>query len=261
MAQRDVVTLTTLSIEAFQNGDLDRSLLGADEAIRLDSKYPEAHSIRGIVLANQGKSDEALAALSQAVRLAPTVPRYTYNLAAHQYVRKDFRGAWKSSAEALRDDPKFAPAIRLQEWIEAQDYDHTVDFDLPRVTRVASETPTPGPGHALFFMAGMERPWKIAGWCFVALGVVTAICMLVYQPFQAPSEDAKKQVMFNLVDSPQAMVTVFLLAISGVLSLMWMLIDIVDRRARLVWLIPSIACCTCGMHALPQALYLMMHKE
>lgn len=261
MPKQEVITLVSLAIESVQNDNLERGLRAADEAIQLDATYAEAHSARGVILAAKGESRAALASFKSAHKLARTAPRYSYNLAAQQYVLKDFRAAYNAAREALKDDPKFEKAIRLQEWIDAQDYDQTVTFDIPKVTRVVDEKPVPGPGHALPFMVGMEQPWRIAGWAFVAIGVLAAIMNIVFQPIMPPAENAKDQVMFNLAQTPGAMAAVFLMTISGVLTLMWMMIDIVDRKARLIWMIPAVVLCTCGMHALPQALYMGMRKD
>jgi hypothetical protein len=44
-------------------------------------------------------------------------------------------------------------------------------------------------------------------------------------------------------------------------SFLWMLIDVVDKRMRIVWMVPSVVCCACGMHAVPHALYMFMRRQ
>lgn len=259
MPDRDALNLLSLAIEALQADDLPRARLGCEEAIRQDSQYAEAFSVYGVVLAEQQDKEAALAAFHQAVLLAPTTARYSYNLAAHQYVLQDFRASFQSVNEALKDDPTFAPAVQLNNWIESQIYGEKIDFVLPKVTRVFGEQSTQRV-HGLSFMSGMERPWRIAGWCFVVLSLLAGICFYVFQPFPEPSTTGGK-LDFGVTNTAGAMVTVFLLAVSGVLSSVWMLIDIVDRKVRLIWMIPSVACCSCGLHAVPQALYMWMQKD
>jgi Tfp pilus assembly protein PilF len=47
----------------YQSGDYDRALADCDEAIRLDPKSDAAHSLRGVILAHQGRVGTALAEL------------------------------------------------------------------------------------------------------------------------------------------------------------------------------------------------------
>jgi hypothetical protein len=90
---------------------------------------------------------------------------------------------------------------------------------------------------------------------------VAAICMFVFQPFPTPTGGVDLKSLPPPKQGFWPMLTIFLLALSGISSFMWTLVDLVDRKLRLVWIVPLIACCACGLQAIPHALYMLMRKS
>jgi Flp pilus assembly protein TadD len=94
----------------FHQGKADEALRHLSEAVRLRPNYAAAHNNLGIVLASQGKSAEAMAQYSEAIRL---IPDYA---AAHNNLGLVLAGQGKTEeavahyAEAVRIDPAYAPA-------------------------------------------------------------------------------------------------------------------------------------------------------
>lgn len=247
-----------LAIAALERGDNETAISEAKRALQHNRNLATGATILGIALSRSGKADLAKAALKQAFKIEPNNPRHGYNLAVHLLAAGDDWAARTAVSEALKDDPDFGPGKTLLERIDSQQREDPLDFIVPLVP------PSPDPSiaaHGLPFMAGMEKPWTTIGWIFTALAVVAATCMVIYRPFvdSAPTETAK--AAFALRPGPGPMFSVFMLTISGICSIMWVLIDLVDRKFKLVWIVPTIVCCTCGFHCVPQTLYMFMRRD
>lgn len=107
-------------------------------------------------------------------------------------------------------------------------------------------------------MEGMTQTWNFIGYALFAISVVVGLIFIFNKPF---GPNGKIMPGSNLPDispiqSRFAIFSVFLYIFSAVSSFMWLLIDIVDRRAKYIWLAPMIPCCALGMHFILFALYL-----
>jgi hypothetical protein len=214
-----------------------------------------------MLLVKEGKPNLATEAFRKALFLAPGDPRNAYNLAAHTFALGDYWQSRKIVVESLKDDPTFEPSKALLERIDAGDPEGTVEFSLPDIGKIEVERVSQQ-SHALSFMHGMDRAWTTIGWIFVGLAVVAGACNLIFQPLLAEAaKTGAKNPPLNLKSDPASMLTILLMSLSGMASFLWMLIDVVDKRMRIVWMVPSVVCCACGMHAVPHALYMFMRRQ
>jgi tetratricopeptide (TPR) repeat protein len=241
------------SAAALDAADFEKAQVEAERAIAADQGLADAYTLHGIALARQGKEESATGAFRKAFMLQPLTPRHGYNLGAHLFAQAQYWDARKAISEALKDDPDFAPAKDLLARIDEQRYGGEVEFVVPEIRSAQVEMALEGEPHVLSFMSGMEKPWTSLGWIFVAIAAVAAICFVGYRPIPL---DFKQPLKTDIA----SIVTVFLLVVSGISSIMWMLIDVVDRKLKLLWLVPTIVCCTAGFHAVPHALYMLMRK-
>jgi len=62
------------------NGDLENALRECAMSIQLDPNYAEAYNLRGVILDEMGRTEEALAAYREAIRLDPTFIEAQENL-------------------------------------------------------------------------------------------------------------------------------------------------------------------------------------
>ena len=67
----------TRALEQMRAKEYDKALEDLDRALELNPKYPDLHNFRGIVLCEQERFDEALAAFQRSAELSPShlVPR------------------------------------------------------------------------------------------------------------------------------------------------------------------------------------------
>ena len=75
------------------------------EALAVDPEYPDAHLTLGLVLADEGRTEEALAELEAAVRLAPQDAHARHELAALLMEEGDHRAAIGHLREVVRREP------------------------------------------------------------------------------------------------------------------------------------------------------------
>lgn len=77
----------------------EMAIFYADKAVQTNARYHLAHNLRGYILENQGKSDEAVAAYEQAVKLVPGDVNYKFNLGEACFKNGDL----KKAGEVLGD--------------------------------------------------------------------------------------------------------------------------------------------------------------
>jgi tetratricopeptide (TPR) repeat protein len=112
--------------EAYQKGkaclekkDLDAAIAAFTEAIRLDPKFAEAYSYRGLVYAAKGEHDKAIAACTEAItncteaiRLDPGNAEAYYSRGIAYRIKGDYDKAIGDYTEALRLNPKYAKVYK-----------------------------------------------------------------------------------------------------------------------------------------------------
>jgi hypothetical protein len=89
-------------IEYDQDKNLDKALDNCKLAIQLDPNFAEAHNLRGLILDEMGRLDEAVASYREAIRLNPALEEARANL-------KD------AEAEQAKNPPGFHQTIELVE--------------------------------------------------------------------------------------------------------------------------------------------------
>jgi tetratricopeptide (TPR) repeat protein len=103
-------TLVNRAIIRMRRSDNTRALNDLDDAIALDAQLAEAHVIRGAVLIDLGRPQEAVAGLTQALALNPANPEriYYYRAAAYED-QGDNRAAYEDYRRAVESAPDWAP--------------------------------------------------------------------------------------------------------------------------------------------------------
>jgi hypothetical protein len=84
------------------------------KAIRLDPAYAEAYNQLATVLSNIGKHDEAIWAVTEALKLEPLSAIYNLNLAGRRFFLRDFEAAVQQLEFTLELHPGFAPAWKYK---------------------------------------------------------------------------------------------------------------------------------------------------
>lgn len=115
----------------WKSGKYDKALENADKAIKYGDKlgleHPglksEAYNLKGTLLSNEGKNEEAIDAFKKALKdeLYQT-PEYSYNNLATVYLMmKNLPQAQEYAQKALEVNPHYAPAWEILSKIHVQD--------------------------------------------------------------------------------------------------------------------------------------------
>ena len=99
------------SSTAFNNGDYDKVISTATEAIRLDPKIADAFHIRARAFGRKGDPDRAIADANEAIRLDPTDAHFFNNRGNNYALKRDYERAISDYNEAIRLAPNWAPAF------------------------------------------------------------------------------------------------------------------------------------------------------
>lgn len=111
-------------------------------------------------------------------------------------------------------------------------------------------------------MAGMNRPWDLIGRIFLGVAVLVGLAWIFAKPIAPTGQNFPKTNLPDvaLIKSPFAVATVFLSIFSGVATFLWMLIDIIDRRSKYIWILPLVPFGFFGLHAIPLGLYQLIGR-
>ena len=116
---------------------------------------------------------------------------------------------------------------------------------------------------AIANLRGMEKEWTMIGYTFLALSIIVAMIWIFNKPLVETKLPVAKGKLpdVTLKTTTFAFVTLVLHVMTGVLSFLWMLADIVDRRNRFTWLIPYLTCCLFGQHFIPLVFYFLLGRK
>lgn len=122
--------------------------------------------------------------------------------------------------------------------------------------------------HSLQFVANMGKTWDTIAWILIVvmfaifvLGWVTNFGQIM-EVLNNP-EAARRMGGFNSFGTMGAFQII--LSIVGIIfrlvSLVWMILELTDRRGNWLWLLPYILCCCCNAEWLPLGIYLMAGRQ
>jgi tetratricopeptide (TPR) repeat protein len=132
--QAEAGALVNQSSTAFNNGDYDRAIASASEAMRLDPKNALAFTNRGAAYGSKGDFDRAIADYTEAIRLNPNYA-VAFNNRGVAYGKKgDFDRAIADYTEVIRLNPSHALAFfkRGLEYVRKGDFDGNADIAKAR---------------------------------------------------------------------------------------------------------------------------------
>ncbi len=99
-----------LGIVLADQGRLDEAIAHFSEALRIEPDYADAHNNLGVALADEGKLDEAIAHLSEALRIDPNYAEAHYNLGLALVGQGKLDEAIAHYSKALRIKPDYTKA-------------------------------------------------------------------------------------------------------------------------------------------------------
>ncbi|CAN5454161.1 hypothetical protein BH11ARM2_BH11ARM2_28650 [soil metagenome] len=223
-------------------GRRTRALDYLDAARKLAPNDGQVLGLRGVTLARMGRTEEAKRDLSRAAELRPDDPRAWANLATFLAETGQPDEARPAAARALELDPNDVGAKAV-------------------IDRMEHGGPTSTRLHMVSFIAGRENVWNRLGYILLGVSVVTTLLLIVNPPISATGQgyDALAKSLprtdfFSLFE-------IFLWIFISMISLFWLVIDMVDRRSRFIWAIPQTICGLCGVAWFPLAVYFWIGRE
>lgn len=206
-------------------------------------RNPRLAMLRGIALAQTGKVEQGIASLAEAKRDAATSPNVHYNIGVALYRQGNQAAARNAFETALELDPKYAdPKDGLR--VLTGEKSFSLSFD-------------PGSIHRIQALAEGRRPWSAIGWGLVGLLIFWIVLAAIRPPIDAPTGSG-----LPLKQDATSILIVFGGVVLILSTWIWFLVDMIDRRSRVIWLIPMlIGCFLPGTLAIPLALYMAIGRR
>ena len=222
-----------------------------EEELERSPDAAKLYELRGIALAQLGRVDEATISLRRATMLDPTDPETFYNLAVQLFDEGDHLEAAVAAREALKLDPNHSGAAETLAKSEAQAGEAPFEADgqlLPPDPKSIRRGMDDGGVHTL----GLGPQWTAVGYAVLAICLASTLLLVFHSPFQSN---------WTLKHDSLSVLAVFCYVFQGLLAVVWMLCDIVDRRERLLWLLPIWICGFSALPVLPLGLYIYVSRN
>ncbi|MBX3119321.1 MAG: tetratricopeptide repeat protein [Fimbriimonadaceae bacterium] len=118
--------------------------------------------------------------------------------------------------------------------------------------------------HSMAFIENMGKGWDGFGYILSALNIILFIVIsaatysLVMEAFQNPEAFQNRNMGFFSMEGVSPVITVLSLVsrLIQLISLIWMIMELADRRGNWLWLLPFILCCCCGLPGLIIPIYI-----
>jgi hypothetical protein len=117
--------------------------------------------------------------------------------------------------------------------------------------------------HTLGFVENMGTAWVVIGWVLAAMSLVSmvwglAVAFPMIQEMLNNPGAGPQPNMFNLGSPGQTILS--WVSILGML--IWMILDISDRRGNYLWLLPQVLCgCCCGLGFVTLPVYILAGRK
>lgn len=244
MGTSDAQRLAEHAAAVIRGGRPLDALKFVESALEAGSGYAPAHRLKGIIEAKAGKSDAARKSFQAALTLEPRDPCTLYNYALLLARTGDTKKAKEVVDACLSISPAYALASELAAEIAAGNL--TSDYD-------------PGLTHSIQWIEQAGKRWTVIGWVIVGSATAALASNLIWKPFTV---SAGTPPVPHLATGTLPMILVFLTIVAQLSVFAWMVSDLLDRRGRVIWLIPLMVFSIFGgLGALPMALYLLIGRK
>lgn len=259
--------------QSIQSGQLPEALNLVEQAIALEPASAEAYCLRGVVLSQLQRPVEATDSFSRAISLNPAFAKGHYNLAVHLFAIGNRTDAIHAVREAVRLEPSNVAAVELLAQVEPIVNPRPPEGTQPDVTapppiytyvaRPGYETPT----HSMQFVERLGNTWTIFGWVISAVGLIGFVLGLIGSADTLTgilNNEGNFESLSDVIageNSAGGLIGNLLLMLTGLFGWAWAVVDIIDRRANWVWVVPFVVCCCLQMHWLSIAIYMLAGRK
>lgn len=263
--------------DAINDGQPARALEIADEIRRGEGPNADEALIRGIALSSLGRTAEASDAFAEATRRAPESHKARFNAAVHEFNAGNIAGARQLADEAQGLDPTHGGTRALIEKIAAQS---AAGPEAPPRLAVNDLTPKPPapndprevprggyPGEPLEWIGRMGSGWTAIAFviCAVAfLSFVAVTTIAAREGAFAKTDVSLAQAIQNtqrLQGDPTYLAANLVSQFTGIVAILWTVLDLVRRRANFLWLMAIVPCSCLSFGWLVLPLYLLFGRK
>lgn len=120
--------------------------------------------------------------------------------------------------------------------------------------------------HSLQFVANMGKTWDTIAWVLVvsllAIFVVSLILNLgMYMEMFNNPEAFQRMGALGMGTTAAQLILSIVGILARLAALVWMIMELSDRRGNWLWLLPYILCCCCGVDWLVMGIYLLAGRQ
>jgi Flp pilus assembly protein TadD len=154
-----------------RSGQADAALTKADAYIKTNPRDPQMRFLRGVILTEQKKNDDAIATFTQLTQDYPELPEPYNNLAALYAARGQLNQARAALETAVRMNPNYATAhenlgdvyarLAAQEYARAQKFASASASVAPKLALIRQIFSVPGEDKAGDLPAAPVQPARI----------------------------------------------------------------------------------------------------
>ena len=238
---------------------------GALEASRtVLMSYPEnisAKLIEAIALSQMGNTRDASEAFQVAIQLDPTNVKANFNAAVHEYNAGNIEVAQGLIGRVLELDPSHAGAKALQDKV-GKPAPKAMASAYQRVPAADLEAPHEG----IAFIERMGKGWDVIGWTLSLISFATVVYVTAGFLHSMPTltNAAQGQDMKAMTNAVNAFMPVWLQVVDVFMRLgliVWMVMDILHRRANFLWLLLHIPCSCINFGFISQPIYMFFGRK
>jgi tetratricopeptide (TPR) repeat protein len=212
---------------------------------------PTLTMLYGLALVQMGEIDEGTRYLKLATELDPHDPQAFHNVALALYNQGEFQEAEVFVQEALRLDPEHEASLstlalcREAKGAASFEVEEQVLSPSSDSVRLGSDD---GPVHVLH----LGEAWTKVGFGLVAF-CIFSFMYVTFCPFLGVGGVLRHDL--------NAKFSLFLYISSALACDFWILVDVIDRREKFVWLLPIWVCGFVALPVLPLAFYLALRRK
>ena len=259
MADEQAKQFLEQAAQSMQGGQFTQALELAEQAISKEPTNADAHLLRAVALSQGNQPQAAREAFESAIEIAPHNAKIRYNFAVHLYSQGKKLEALGMAQEATRLDSTHAAAremaLRIEAesgyalesapalspaaasaWAQVPSKEVTVEQKLPAI-------------HTIRLVESLGGIWLGLGWALPLLQLgywIFAVVMFGRLP-----------TSFDLMGEGPTGVSLGLSAF----MLLYLAVDIKDRKGNWLWLLPLILCGCCSATWVALPIYLLAARK
>jgi len=238
--------------QSLQSGQAMQALNLLTQAKELDKGSPTTLMLLGIAMSRMNQPVSASETFEQALAISPDDPKLLYNYAVHLY-------SFAHRAEAL---------VKVKHALEVSP-DHRGSLELLRVLEGDSARPIPQPAtvvnlpragyeqaaglHTILFIRKAPAVWSAVGWT-LSVAAFTCFVLAIIKFISAAGSSADFLTTFTSGATYGWIQGLYMLSLIG--TVIFGVIDLIDRRGMFAWLIVLVLLPLIGLGWLALPLYM-----